>query len=195
MATCLPPKLVSCLSSSASSALVACLQLRKIYAKDLRGHGIVPSGLPLKLGQDDHFKHLKKTRRNSKDKEFLTISYKGFCALFWGIQIILEKKPSNGVNETALLKDTGFELNQAVLYLDKSLKSLSYPVPKSGGTDVKKKLRTELESLVKTFTNDKQIRKMVPPFKGEETLFLKWGLINDHINCLRMFLGKLGKGR
>ena len=179
--------------TSVSSALVACLQLREIYVKDLRGYDIDPTGLPLKFGQYDHFNQLKKTRRNLEDKEFFTISYKGFYVLFLGIQVLLEKKTSNGVNETGLLKDIVFELSYIVLYLYKSLKSLCYSVPKLNGTDVKKKLRTEMESLVKTFTNDKQIRKMVLPFKDEETLFLKWGFINNHINCLRMFLAKFGK--
>lgn len=190
----LPPSVLNSLTSSSVSALDTCFKLRQIYVDDLKKHNVLASGLPLDLGESDHFKHLRKPRGSPSDvKEFLTVSFKGFYALFLGVSIMSEKQQGDKPVEKSHLQDVQFEFTKAIVCVMKELRSLGYPIPKTHKSTEMKNLQTRLERLIKEFIRDPGIRALIPPFLGEEDLLLKWGLVHDYIICLATFLNKIGK--
>lgn len=164
--------------------------LHHIYVADLKSHKVDPSSLPLNLGERGHFGKLKKPRGTSKDvQDFLTLSYKGAYTLFLGAKIMLDK--SNTTSEKNYLLDVESEMLSILTCIYLQLVADGFPVPKTDVTVDKANVQKKLENLIKLFLKNKQVRASIPPFIGEETLLLKWGLNVDYIICLSEFLSKI----
>ena len=162
--------------------------LQQIYVAELKSHKVVPSSLPLNLGEGNHFKHLKKPRGTSKDiQDFL--AYKGAYALFLGTSIMLDN--SNTSSEKNHLLDVKTELVCIMTRLYRQLVSRSFPIPKADEKVDKENLRKKLKHLIHVFLQDKRVKVLIPPFAGRETLLLKWGLNMNYIVCFSEFMSKV----
>lgn len=185
-----PTSVLDSMYFDAFYALDCSYMLRQIYVADLKSHQVDPSSLPLHLGEGKHFRKLGKPRGTSKDVEdFLTLSYKGAYALFLGTSIMLDK--SSARSEKNYLVEVKTELLSILTSLYWQLVADGFPVPKTNEAADKAKLQKKLENLIKLFLKEKRVRALIPPFIGEETLLLKWGLNFDYIVCLTEFMSKV----
>lgn len=185
-----PVRVLDSLYFDAFYALDCLYLLQQIYVADLKSHHVDPSSLALNLGEGGHFKKLKKPRGTSKDVEdFLTLSYKGAYALFLGAKIMLDK--SSTASEKNYLLDVETEMLSILTCIYRQLVANGFKVPKTDVTFDQANLQKKLENLIKLFLKKKQVRATIPPFTGEETLLLKWGLNIDYIICLTEFLSKV----
>lgn len=184
------PSILNNLYFDAFYALDSSFLLRHIYVTELESHNVKPSTLPLNLGEGGHFKKLKKPRGTSKDiKDFLTVAYTGAYALFLGTSIMVENS-SPGIEKNHLL-DVRIELVSILTRLYWQLVAWGFPIPKTNEKVDKEHLRKRLRHLIKVFLKDKQVRALVPPFAGRETLLLKWGLNIEYMSCLSEFMSKV----
>ena len=186
----IPTSVLNSIYFDAFYALDSSYFLHQMYVTELKRHNVVPSSLPLNLGEGGHFKHLKKPRGTSRDiQDFLTLSYKGGYALFLGTSIMLECTSMS--SEKDRLLNVKFDLGRILTRIYVQLITWDFPVPKTDEKVDKDKLRKRLLNLIDVFLQDKHIRALIPHFQGEKTLLLKWELNIEYIACLSDFMSKV----